>query len=157
MSLEQSVDKLTAAVAAATAAIEAATGVLVTLAAAGKGGGPPPTTPPPAPRGRPPKNSAASPPPPAEPADEGLGDDGGLGDDDGGLGGDDATPAVSAEQAKAAVLAYRDKAIKLKGKEEGLAATRKLMKAHVAALEDIDDEKAAEVHKAFTDAIAKLK
>lgn len=149
MSLEQAIEKLTAA-------IEAATGVLVTLqAAAGKAApSTPASTPAPAPaRGRPPK----APPPAPAPTDEGLGgdDDSGLGgDDDGGLGGGETT--VTGEEAKAAVLAYRDKAIKLKGKDEGLKATRELMKKHVQALDDINDENAADIHKAFTAAIGKL-
>ena len=148
MSLEQAIEKLTAA-------IEAATGVLVALGAKAPGAAAAPAAAAPeAPkRGRPATKTTAA----AD--DAGLGgDDGGLGGDDGGLGGglggdEGATP----EEAKAAVLAYRDKAIKLKGKDEGLNATRTLMKKHVAALDDINADNAAAVHAAFTTAITKLK
>lgn len=156
MSLEQAIDKLTAA-------IEAATGVLVTLGAANKAAAgtpaPTPAAPPAASKGAAGKGKAASTPAPPPAADEGLGgDDGGLGGDDGGLGGDDELPAgVTPEEAKAAVLAYRDKAIKLKGKDDGLNLTRTAMKKFVAALDEINDENAAEIHKAFTAAVAKLK
>jgi hypothetical protein len=149
MSLEQAIEKLTAA-------LEAATGVLVTQAATGKA---PAATSAPAPaegKQRPGRKPAAAPA-----ADEGGGlddeaDGGGLGGGlDEGLGGDES--GVTVEQAKAAVLAFRDRAIALKGKDEGLSATRTLMKKYVAALDDIDDEKAAAVHAAFTTAISKLK
>lgn len=160
MSLEQSIEKLTAA-------IEAATGVLVALGAlpSGKPAATPAATPAAAPAtepakrgpGRPAKTPAPAPAPAAD--DGGLGgdDDGGLGggDDDGGLGGGE--PTVTVEEAKAAVLAYRDKAIKVKGKDDGLSATRTLMKKYVPTLDDIKDENAAEVHAAFTKEIAKLK
>lgn len=148
MSLEQAIEKLTAA-------LEAATGVLVTQAATDKA---PAATSAPAPaegKQRPGRKPAAAPA-----ADEGGGlddeADGGLGGGlDEGLGGDEG--GVTVEQAKAAVLAFRDRAIALKGKDEGLSATRTLMKKYVAALDDIDDEKAAAVHAAFTTAISKLK
>lgn len=164
MSLEQSIDELNATVKALAAAVEAATGVLVALGgASGKPAGTPPAASTPAPRapGRP-KAAAPAPTPAPAPApaeDEGLGgdDDTGLGDDDGGLGGDDSAGGVTGEQAKAAVLAYRDKAIKVKGKEEGMTLTRQLMKKHVAALDDIDDSNASAVHTAFTTALGKLK
>lgn len=153
MSLEQAIEKLTAA-------IEAATGVLVTLGAVGKVAGAPASTPAPAPAPAPaPKvgRPAKAPPAPAPaPVDEGLGDDdGGLGEDNG-LGGAD-EPVVTVEEAKAAVLAYRDKAIKTIGKDEGLNTTRALMKKYVAALDDISDENAAEIYKAFTAAVSKIK
>lgn len=153
MSLEQSIEKLTAA-------IEAFTGVLVTQGAVGKAAGAPAAAAP-APRapGRQAKGAAAPAPVPAadEGLDSGLGaDDGGLGADDGGLGSDEA-PAISGEEAKKVVLAYRDKVVKLKGTDEGLNLTRQLMKKHVAALNDISDENAAEIHKTFTAALSKLK
>jgi len=158
MSLEQAIEKLTAA-------LEAATGVLVALgatpkAAAPAAAAPAASTPAPAPAKG--SKKAAAPAPAAPPADDGGGlggdgDDGGLGGDDGGLGGDDDGPTVSPEEAKAAVLAYRDKAIKVKGKDEGLSATRTLMKKHVQSLDEIKDANAAEVHAVFTAAIAKLK
>lgn len=155
MSLEQSIDELNATMKTLTAAIEAATGVFVALGgASGKAAGTPPAASTPATRGRP--KAAATPAPAPDAADEGFGDDGGLGGDDGGLGGDD-TAGVTGEQAKAAVIAYRDKAVKLKGKEEGLNLTRSMMKKYVAALDDIDDSNASEIHKAFTSAITKLK
>ena len=153
MSLEQSIEKLTAA-------IEAATGVLVALGSTGKAPAAVATAPAPtveagAKRGPKPGKAAAAPPPEPEAGlNEGL--DGGLDGDDGGLGAE-STSSVTIEAAKAAVLAYRDKAIKLKGKDEGLNATRTLMKKHVNALDDIDDENAATVHAAFTTALSKLK
>jgi hypothetical protein len=158
MSLEQAIDKLTAA-------IEAATGVLVTLGAVSKAtGSTPAPTPAPTPRppGRPKGSTAAAAaaaaaPTPEPAANEELDESGGL-DDDSGLGGDDSgEPGLTAEDAKAAVLAYRDKAIKTLGKEEGLNATRALMKKYVAALDDISADNAAEIHKAFAAALPKLK
>lgn len=153
MSLEQSIEKLTAA-------IEAATGVLVTQGAAGKATGAPAAAAAPAPRGPGRQAKGAAAPAPAPATDEGLdgglgADDGGLGADDGGLGGEEA--AISGEEAKKVVLAYRDKVVKLKGSEEGLNLTRQLMKKHVAALADISDDNAAEIHKTFTAALSKLK
>jgi hypothetical protein len=157
MSFEQSIDQLTAAVKALSAAVEAHTGVLV---AHGGAAGKPAAAPPPASRASG-KGKAAAPAPAPAPApaaeDGGLGDDGFGDDDDGGLGGDDtATEAISAEDAKAVVLAYRDKAVKTKGREEGLNLARSLMKKHVQAIDDIDAKNAAEIHKAFTAALAKL-
>lgn len=150
MSLEQSLDKLTAA-------IEAATGVLVALGAAGvkpaadKPAGDKPAT---TTTG---KGKPAATKPADKPADDGGlgGDDGGLGGGDEGLGGDETT--VTGDEAKAAVLAYRDKLIKLKGKEEGLSMTRTLMKKHVASLDDINDDNAAAIKAAFDAASAKVK
>lgn len=165
MALEQLIEKLTAA-------IEAHTGVLVTMgglstkaqekdpietktngAAAPNGNGATATQPTPPKRGpgRPP---AAPKAPVVEPPseDEGLGDD----DDFGGSGLDEEL-SVTAEQGRAAVLAYRDKAIKVKGKDEGLSKTRALMKKYVANLDEITADNAAEIKTEFDAAIAKLK
>lgn len=140
MSFETAIEKLTAA-------IEAATGVLV---ATGAGA---------APRSEPKTatvvstNGAAKPKPAAKV--EEPDDDGGLGDDDDALGGD---AGPTAESAKAAVFAYRDKAIALLGsKEEALSSTRALMRKHVQSVDEIDDSNAAAVEAAFTAAMGKLK
>lgn len=160
MSLEASIEKLTAA-------IEAATGVLVALGAGGVKASAAASAPAPAAaaapaaeapkRGRPTGSGKAAAPAPAPAADDGgLGeDDGGLGGDDGGLGGGE--EAVTPEQAKDAVFAYRDKACKLKGRDNGLAETRTLMRKFVASVDAISADNAGEIFKAFNDAAAKLK
>lgn len=154
MSLEDSINKLTAALEAATGALIAASAKAGATVAAAPA--PATQTPPKRGPGRPKAETAA----PADAGDGGLGADdggldGGLGEDDGGLGGGE--PAVTPEDAKTAVLAYRDKAIKLKGKDAGLGETRALMNKFVKSLDDIKDDNAAAVKKAFDDAVAKLK
>jgi hypothetical protein len=168
MSFEQSIEKLTAA-------IEAATGVLVT--SLGTRIAPPVTAPPGQQESKPngAANGSAEPPkrgkgrPAAtvtpikaeeSPDDDTLGgedDDelGGMDDDE--LGSDDA-PGVTVEEARTALMTFRDAAVKaLGGKEEGLAATRVIMKKFIAKVDDLNSDNAAAVHKAFTEALPKLK
>ena len=60
-----------------------------------------------------------------------------------------ASPSVTAKEAKEAVFAYRDKLIALKGKDQGIATARSLLRQHVQSVDDINDSNAAAIHAAF--------
>jgi hypothetical protein len=133
MSLEQSLEKLTAAV-------EALTGVLV--ASQGNAPAPAPAVTSDGPkRGRPTKEeaaakaAAAAAAPPAKSAPPAVDDEGLGGDDDEGLGED---PEVNPAEAKAALLAFRDCAVEKLGKEKGIGEVRLILKKYAPSLDGID-------------------
>lgn len=175
MSIEQSLEKLTAA-------IEAVTGVLVAMQGGASAAitevkvaapkvaadAPAEAAPTAGKRGRPAK--AAAPAPSSKMNANGhaaassesdgfaLDDDDALGEGDD-LGGDDlgGVDEVSADEAKGAILAYRDAAVKIKGKDAGLAQTRAIMKKFVSSLDEVTAANAALIHKTFTAESARLK